>query len=119
MTGVEILAMEEVATAFGFDIVSFLIMLTVSVVFGALIGWLSDTNNFANGWFFGMIFSGAVGLILAIAIGVSSESKPIEYETRYKVIISDEVSMNDFLSKYEIIDQEGKIYTVREIKNGE
>lgn len=42
---------------------------------------------------------------------------PKEYETRYKVIISDEVSMNDFTTRYKIIDQEGKIYTVREIAN--
>ena len=32
----------------------------------------------------------------------------------YKVIINDTVSMNEFLDKYEIIDQEGKIYTVKE-----
>lgn len=34
----------------------------------------------------------------------------------YKVTISNEVSMNKFFDKYEIIDQEGKIYTVREIE---
>lgn len=32
----------------------------------------------------------------------------------YKVIIDDSVSMNEFLDKYEILDQEGKIYTVKE-----
>ena len=32
----------------------------------------------------------------------------------YKVTIDDSVSMNEFLDKYEIIDQEGKIYTVKE-----
>lgn len=40
-----------------------------------------------------------------------------EYETgeyHYKVTIDDSVSMNEFLDKYEILDQEGKIYTVRE-----
>ena len=36
------------------------------------------------------------------------------YETQYKVTISDEVLMNEFLERYEIVDQEGKIYTVRE-----
>ena len=33
---------------------------------------------------------------------------------KYKVTIDDSVSMNDFLDKYEILDQEGKIYTVKE-----
>ena len=32
----------------------------------------------------------------------------------YKVTIDDSVPMNEFLDKYEIIDQEGKIYTVKE-----
>ena len=31
-----------------------------------------------------------------------------------KVTINDSVSMNEFLDKYEILDQEGKIYTVKE-----
>ena len=35
-------------------------------------------------------------------------------EYHYKVIIDDSVSMNEFLDKYEILDQEGKIYTVKE-----
>ena len=32
----------------------------------------------------------------------------------YKVIVDDSVSMNEFLNKYEILDREGKIYTVKE-----
>ena len=35
-------------------------------------------------------------------------------EYHYKVTIDDSVSMNEFLDKYEILDQEGKIYTVKE-----
>lgn len=34
--------------------------------------------------------------------------------TEYKVTIDDSVSMDEFLDKYEIIDQEGKIYTIKE-----
>lgn len=37
-----------------------------------------------------------------------------KYETRYQVTIDDSVIMNEFQSKYEIIEVEGKIYTVRE-----
>ena len=32
----------------------------------------------------------------------------------YKVTASDDVSLNKFIEKYEIIDIEGKIYTIRE-----
>lgn len=37
-----------------------------------------------------------------------------KYETRYQVTVDDSVSMNEFQDKYEIIEMEGKIYTVRE-----
>lgn len=59
-----------------------------------------------------------IGIIFGVIIGAvwvsSIDGIPIVYETHYKVTISDEVKMNDFLEKYEIIDQEGKIYVVRE-----
>jgi hypothetical protein len=41
-------------------------------------------------------------------------SIPTTHKVQYKVTISDEVSMNEFLEKYEIIEQEGKIYTIEE-----
>ena len=41
------------------------------------------------------------------------ETDELDY-VKYQVTISDEVSLNDFMDKYEILDQEGKIYTVKE-----
>lgn len=40
-------------------------------------------------------------------------TKPQCY-TEYKVICSDTVDFNEFNQKYEILEQEGKIYTIRE-----
>ena len=37
-----------------------------------------------------------------------------KYETRYQVAVDNSVSMNEFQDKYEIIEVEGKIYTVKE-----
>lgn len=37
-----------------------------------------------------------------------------KYETHYQVTIDDSVGMNKFQDKYEIIEVEGKIYTVKE-----
>ena len=37
-----------------------------------------------------------------------------KYETHYQVTVNNSVSMNEFQNKYEIIEVEGKIYTVRE-----
>ena len=37
-----------------------------------------------------------------------------KYETHYQVTVDTSVSMNKFQDKYEIIEVEGKIYTIRE-----
>lgn len=37
-----------------------------------------------------------------------------KYEIRYQVTVDNSVSMNEFQNKYEIIEVEDKIYTVRE-----
>ena len=51
-------------------------------------------------------------VVLAIVCGcLIPEDK---YETHYQVTVDNSVSMNEFQNKYEIIEVEGKIYTVRE-----
>ena len=35
-------------------------------------------------------------------------------ETKHQVIVSEDVNLEEFLDKYEILDQEDKIYTVKE-----
>ena len=35
------------------------------------------------------------------------------YETEYKVLISDNVSFNQFQKKYKLISKDGKVYTIR------
>ncbi len=117
MTGVEILAAQEVATAFTFswDIfwMAFAICIGVSFVIGVLCSCVEeDAIPLVTLLICGII----AGVLFGTVVG-SVEQTPTEYETQYKVVISDEVSMNDFLEKYEIVDQEGKIYTVREIND--
>lgn len=53
-----------------------------------------------------------VSVVIATLGGTYSKTD-IRY-IEYKVTIDDSVSMNEFLDKYEILDQEGKIYTVKE-----
>ena len=55
------------------------------------------------GFFFGLLS----------AIMIETETNTIDY-IEYKVIVDDSVPMNEFLDKYEILDQEGKIYTIKE-----
>lgn len=47
-----------------------------------------------------------------IVFGVTITETPPE--TQYQVLIDESVSMSEFFEKYEIVEQEGKIYTVKE-----
>ena len=76
-------------------------------------GWPLDGDT----WF-AVIVSGALmsilGAILGAVIwsGVSDDAK--RSTTTYDVLISDEVKMNEFNEKYEIVSQNGNIYTIKE-----
>ena len=111
MTGVEILATQEVITAYAWNWSAYFITLGILTIIGGFIGLLTS-----NGFFEEFLLGCVIGAILGAVLGIipARFTKPSEYETQYKVTISDEVSMNDFLSRYEIISTEGKIYTVRD-----
>lgn len=116
MSGIEILTSNEVAVAYEkFNWSNFWITIAI-VAFGALIvgsavGFKNQDGVIGVLAFSIMLIIG--GLIFGPIIGCKS-GEPIKYETQYKITIDDSVSMVEFLDKYEIIDQDGKIYTVRE-----
>ena len=118
MNGVEILATEQVATAFGFGWGLFLILGALfSLLIGGIAWCLAWEGNYSR---LGTSISVCVGIVMALAFaaligGVSETGAPTEFETHYKVTISDEVPMNEFLERYEIVDQDGRIYIVREV----
>ena len=64
------------------------------------------------------LYGGIITLILAVIsfllfIYGLLPSQKVAY-TEYQVTIDDSVSFNEFTEKYEIIDSDGKIYTVKE-----
>lgn len=54
---------------------------------------------------------------LAVAIGSSLEKEVGSYE-KYQVTIDESVSLAEFNKRYEILDQDGLIYTIRERNEG-
>lgn len=59
-----------------------------------------------------MIITGAIGFVVGgFAL---PHREPSDYETRYKVVLTEDVDYKKFTEKYEIIDFEDNIYTVRE-----
>jgi hypothetical protein len=49
-----------------------------------------------------------IGMVLSLPFGPNIEA------TRHEVTLTEEVNINDFLSKYEIIDQRGNILVIEE-----
>lgn len=70
---------------------------------------------------FSPVFRGKIGAcififlltLLVFGFGICIFA-PKELTPRYQVIVEDDVSFNEFLDKYKIIDQNGLIYTVEE-----
>ena len=114
MPGVEILSSAEVVTQSAFNWLLFWVVEAVCIIPSLIIAiWCyHDTDKV------GVLLSfPLIGILLGTFIGGAAGSKcsnPTAYETEYKVTISDEVSLNEFYERYEVIDQEGKIFTVRE-----
>lgn len=116
MNGVEVLVTEQVAIAWeSFNWTTFWVAVLAWFVIGLVIGVIFGLNEYS--FFAGLIMfltlfivgGGLFGFVLGAATGA-----PTEYTDQYKVIVDDSVSMNEFVEKYEIIDQEGKIFVVRE-----
>ena len=108
MDGVTILNSYEHLTNFG----SVFVMSVLCVWFfaAAVVILLSLLKYGCDSWR-GPVFL-VICVILTIICGCLIPKD--EYETRYQVTVDDSVSMNEFQDKYEIIEIEGKIYTVKE-----
>lgn len=107
MDGVIILnSYETLTNASGISFVFVWGLVFAVLTLGLLYLFIKDNPSISTAIF--IIAAGALAVILFCNI---PEKK---YETRYQVTVDDSVSMNEFQSKYEIIEVEGKIYTVRE-----
>lgn len=117
--GIEVLSQEEIlyTPIWAFVLVAIgLIMLTASLggaiasLGGAIASSSKDQKSTKP-----LIRSFVVFCIAIIIgyVGCANLSLPTESYT-YDVTISDEAKLADFLEQYEIIDQKGKVYTIRE-----
>ena len=64
----------------------------------------------------GILNMSIVSACMVLIGAISSFIIQVPYYTSYEVILEDSVSMNEFLDRYEILDQRGQIYTVKEIE---
>ena len=115
MTGVEILSSE---TIYETEFYPWLIALFASI--GLLIGlgiaiWFLTQNLFHIDDIAMVVVITVIGAFIGFLVVVATEHETdIIDHIEYKVTVSEDVNFAEFMNKYEIIDQEGKIYTVKE-----
>lgn len=116
MPGVEILNETIIYTGvFNYYMVIILPILTIIISFILVLKDETIGDDIGIALIVALLIGLVSGILLGVPLGFACpiDSDEIDY-IEYKVTISDEVSMNEFLDYYEILDQEGKIYTVKE-----
>ena len=104
MPGVEVLAQNTFNTL----TVGQLILLTTGIFIIVISILLLLVDNV-------FIYGVMVGILLLLFCKMIPNEKIVEY----KVTINENVSLIEFNEKYEIIEQNGKIYTIKEIKTNQ
>lgn len=108
MEGIEILSIGEIGINPVFN-------WTAAIICGILLGLIPS--------FFAGVSENSVGLFVVMfilcapffgALGGFGIEKYTDTAPTYKVVISDTVSLNEFYDKYEILEQDGKIFTIME-----
>ena len=116
MDGVTILntITENVSNTAGFLVV--ILIFSIMAIILSFIAIIEASNKFSefNGFVIVFIITGIAGISFFIVSILELNTAPQEPQTLYEVTISDEVSFKDFTSKYEIIEQRGEIYIVKE-----
>lgn len=114
MDGITILntITENVSNTGGLVVLLIFSIIVIILSFIAIIA-VSDKFYEFNGFVIVYIITGIAGISFLI-VSILELNTPQEPQTLYEVTISDEVSFKDFTSKYEIIEQRGDIYVIKE-----
>lgn len=114
--GVEVL--ETIKQSNGDNITKLIITLTLVFLFVNLLSFVFGcfVEMPKEGLIIGFIMS-LVFVVLLALIGLSQLER--EDTIQYKVLLTDEVNMPEFLEEYEIIEQNGKILTIEKVRDNE
>ena len=108
MEGIEVLATGTMGIG---STVNWGLIIIIGLVAGGVVGML---GGFCDHSIFVGLGTGILVFLAAASLTAVATEKPAYTIPIYKVVIKDSVSMNEFSERYEIINQEGKIYTIRE-----
>lgn len=112
--GVTVLANEVITTScVGVNIMAYIFIgLLVLGFLSLLIGAIANSLGFVQT---GAIMMGCSFILFLISLPVDAMTQIPDY-TKYEVIIDDSVSMSEFMNTYEVLEQRGQIYVVKEIE---
>ena len=93
-----------------------LLIFSIIVTILSFIAIIAVSNKFSkfDNFIIAFVITGIAGILFVIVLILELNAPPQEPQTLYEVTISDEVSFKDFTSKYDIIEQRGEIYVVKE-----
>lgn len=131
MSGITILNTFEIVTAYKstWSWTLFAIVLVLAFIFiGFISTFFINTNTFGKKFtkkpkdkrrfIIGLtriIVTVVLSLVTSILCGFAGSDKiPKTTETRYEVLISDNISFKEFNESYEVIEQRGEIYVIKE-----
>lgn len=107
--GITILAQEEILYI---NVIGAFLCLLVSVALGFLVGGILSSIFVEDSfWFVCFILSAIVGFTLFF---YNLENGKPTGEYKYRVTIDETVSITEFYERYEILDQDGLIYEIKE-----
>lgn len=114
LEGIEILAQSEIMQCASWVLIviaSGFTLLIIGSIFIAISKSILDDDVFATSGGI-MIILGGVTLIVSILLSDTFQEPTGRY--KYQVLIGENVSFTDIYSNYEVVDQNGKIWTIRE-----
>ena len=112
--GVTVLASEVVTTSCAIMNIMFYIFLGLLALGFVLllIGFIVDGLGIVQT---GAIMMGCSFVLFLISLPIDAITQIPDY-TKYEVILDDSVLMNEFMNTYEVLEQRGQIYVIKEIE---
>lgn len=116
MEGIEILNQYTVYEEKG-NTTAFAVIMIVGAIIGLIIGLWQYYDDRPISSKLEILIYVVIAMVLAIipaAIAAVGMGERIEVETHYEVRLTENVNIIEFNEKYEIVDQRGNIFTIRE-----
>lgn len=110
--GIQIISSHVVSrpTILGLVVISFASLIFATIVYFIITDIFNVSEKFSS-LLCTLLFILGVSF-LNLTIQNSKIPMLATYETEYKVLISDNVSFNEFQKKYKLINKDGKVYTI-------